>query len=123
MEVLGVGRTAVWRTVLHICKADWISRCGMWRARVTLSGTEPTRRPRWRRSRVLIRLRVLGAGRWHCSPRPRGARPKCASTARIIQELESGFRGAGWNVIKVVWGSGRDKLLAKDKSGLLVQAH
>ena len=31
------------------------------------------------------------------------------------------FRGAGWNVIKIIWGSGWDKLLAKDKSGLLLQ--
>ncbi|AJG22683.1 pyruvate dehydrogenase (acetyl-transferring), homodimeric type [Cupriavidus basilensis] len=40
---------------------------------------------------------------------------------KIIQELESVFRGAGWNVIKVVWGGGWDKLLAKDKSGLLLK--
>ncbi|MGH8727686.1 MAG: pyruvate dehydrogenase (acetyl-transferring), homodimeric type [Burkholderiales bacterium] len=40
---------------------------------------------------------------------------------KIIQELESVFRGAGWNVIKVIWGSGWDKLLAKDKTGLLLQ--
>ncbi|TAN36260.1 MAG: pyruvate dehydrogenase (acetyl-transferring), homodimeric type [Verrucomicrobia bacterium] len=39
----------------------------------------------------------------------------------IIQELEAAFRGAGWNVIKVVWGSGWDPLLAKDKHGLLVR--
>ncbi len=39
----------------------------------------------------------------------------------IIQELEAAFRGAGWNVIKVVWGSDWDMLLARDKSGLLVQ--
>jgi pyruvate dehydrogenase E1 component len=40
---------------------------------------------------------------------------------KIIQELESEFRGAGWNVIKVIWGSGWDPLLAADKSGLLLQ--
>jgi pyruvate dehydrogenase E1 component len=40
---------------------------------------------------------------------------------KIIQELEAAFRGAGWNVIKVVWGSNWDPLLAADKSGLLVQ--
>jgi len=40
---------------------------------------------------------------------------------KIVQELESVFRGAGWNVIKVLWGSGWDKLLAKDKSGLLLK--
>ena len=38
---------------------------------------------------------------------------------KIIQELESVVRGAGWNVIKVVWGSYWDKLLARDKDGLL----
>jgi len=38
---------------------------------------------------------------------------------KIIQELEAVFRGAGWNVIKVVWGSYWDPLLAQDKLGLL----
>lgn len=38
---------------------------------------------------------------------------------KIIQELESQFRGAGWNVIKVVWGRHWDPLLAKDRKGLL----
>lgn len=38
---------------------------------------------------------------------------------KIVQELEGVFRGAGWNVIKVLWGRGWDKLLAKDKTGLL----
>lgn len=40
---------------------------------------------------------------------------------KIIQELEAIFRGAGWNVIKVVWGSDWDVLLEKDQSGLLAQ--
>jgi len=40
---------------------------------------------------------------------------------KIIQELEASFRGAGWNCIKVIWGSDWDPLLAADKSGLLVQ--
>ena len=40
---------------------------------------------------------------------------------KIIQELEGVFRGAGWNVIKVVWGSGWDKLFAKDKDGILLK--
>ena len=39
---------------------------------------------------------------------------------KIMQELESFFRGAGWNVIKVVWGRGWDPLLAADKDGALV---
>lgn len=38
---------------------------------------------------------------------------------KIIQELESEFRGAGWNVIKLVWGQRWDTLLARDKEGLL----
>src|SRR5512132_144530 len=38
---------------------------------------------------------------------------------KIVQELEGVFRGAGWNVIKVLWGSGWDPLLAKDSSGML----
>jgi pyruvate dehydrogenase E1 component len=38
---------------------------------------------------------------------------------KIIQELESDFRGAGWNVVKVIWGSGWDALLEKDKDGIL----
>jgi pyruvate dehydrogenase E1 component len=38
---------------------------------------------------------------------------------KIIQELEADFRGAGWNVIKVLWGSGWDRLLAADTTGLL----
>ena len=40
---------------------------------------------------------------------------------KIIQELESVFRGAGWNVIKVIWGTDWDDLLARDKSGLLLR--
>ncbi|HEY7720498.1 MAG TPA: pyruvate dehydrogenase (acetyl-transferring), homodimeric type [Pedococcus sp.] len=39
---------------------------------------------------------------------------------KIIQELESFFRGAGWNVVKVVWGRGWDPLLAQDRDGALV---
>jgi len=38
---------------------------------------------------------------------------------KVIQELEANFRGAGWNVIKVLWGSYWDPLLARDKDGLL----
>jgi pyruvate dehydrogenase E1 component len=40
---------------------------------------------------------------------------------KIIQELEGAFRGAGWNVIKVVWGSNWDPLLARDTDGILVR--
>src|SRR2546426_963903 len=40
---------------------------------------------------------------------------------KIIQELEAEFRGAGWNVIKVIWGTHWDPLLARDKNGILVR--
>ncbi len=40
---------------------------------------------------------------------------------KIIQELESDFRGAGWNVIKVVWGTHWDPLFARDKKGILMR--
>ena len=41
--------------------------------------------------------------------------------SKVIQEFESLYRAAGWNVIKVIWGGGWDALLEKDKSGLLRQ--
>jgi pyruvate dehydrogenase E1 component len=41
--------------------------------------------------------------------------------SKIIQELEGAFRGAGWNVIKVIWGSYWDPLIARDTTGLLYQ--
>ena len=41
--------------------------------------------------------------------------------SKIIQELEGDFRGAGWNVIKLLWGKGWDDLLARDKTGKLKQ--
>ncbi|OQY68628.1 MAG: pyruvate dehydrogenase (acetyl-transferring), homodimeric type [Polyangiaceae bacterium UTPRO1] len=40
---------------------------------------------------------------------------------KIIQELEAAFRGAGWNVIKVIWGDDWDDLLARDVDGVLVR--
>ncbi len=40
---------------------------------------------------------------------------------KIIQELESDFRGSGWNVIKVVWGRHWDPLFARDKKGILMR--
>src|SRR6187402_66140 len=40
---------------------------------------------------------------------------------KIVQELEGIFRGAGWNVIKVLWGSSWDTLLQKDKDGILLK--
>ena len=40
---------------------------------------------------------------------------------KIINELEAAFRGAGWNVIKLVWGGDWDKLFARDKNGILLK--
>ena len=40
----------------------------------------------------------------------------------IIQELEAAYRGAGWNVIKVIWGSDWDPLFAKDHDGILIES-
>jgi pyruvate dehydrogenase E1 component len=40
---------------------------------------------------------------------------------KIVQELEAAFRGAGWNVIKLIWGEDWDALLARDSSGLLIK--
>jgi pyruvate dehydrogenase E1 component len=44
------------------------------------------------------------------------------SNGRIIDELEAQFTGAGWNVIKVVWGSDWDELFARDRTGALLRA-
>jgi len=41
--------------------------------------------------------------------------------SKMIQELEAAFHGAGWNVIKVIWGDDWDPLLAQDKNGLLIK--
>ena len=40
---------------------------------------------------------------------------------KIIQELEGAFRGAGWNVIKLIWGSQWDNLFEKDKNNILIK--
>jgi pyruvate dehydrogenase E1 component len=40
---------------------------------------------------------------------------------KIVQELEAAFRGAGWNVVKLLWGSTWDELLARDTTGLLLK--
>ena len=42
---------------------------------------------------------------------------------KIIQELEMDFRGAGWNVLKVIWGGRWDPLLEADTDGHLLRAH
>ena len=48
--------------------------------------------------------------------KPEGKKRICE---QVIQELEAAFRGAGWNVIKVIWGEDLDPLLARDTTGLL----
>ena len=50
-----------------------------------------------------------------------GSTARCAATARSSRNSKPRFRGAGWNVIKVIWGSDWDDLLARDKSGLLLK--
>ena len=52
---------------------------------------------------------------------PAAARRPVRGNGKIIQELEAVFRGAGWNVIKVIWGSDWDPLFANDRDGLLVK--
>ena len=72
----------------------------------------------------------IGMGRPRATGQPRLGRQLAtcsASTAsvrgngKIIQELEADFRGAGWNVIKVIWGGRWDPLLAADTDGALVK--
>jgi len=46
---------------------------------------------------------------------------RCAANGKIIQELESDFRGSGWNVIKVVWGRHWDRCSRADKKGVLMR--
>ena len=46
-----------------------------------------------------------------------------AQKDEIIQELEAVFRGAGWNVIKVIWGNAWDSLLENDHSGPVSYTH
>ncbi len=46
---------------------------------------------------------------------------RCAATAKSSRSLEGAFRGAGWNVIKVIWGDQWDPLLEKDETGLLAK--
>ena len=46
---------------------------------------------------------------------------RCAATARSSTNWKPAFRGAGWNVIKVMWGTDWDPLFARDKSGLLLK--
>ena len=81
------------------------------------------------------RVRRARDARRHLAGQPRAARQprsssstatcsastaRCAATARSSRSSRPMFRGAGWNVIKVIWGSKWDELLAKDKDGVLL---
>ena len=80
----------------------------------------PTSRSRWARSRSAGRehldnlIFVVNCNLQRLDGPVRG-------NGKIIQELETIFRGAGWNVIKVIWGSRWDELIADDHEGLLLQ--
>ena len=91
------------------------ARCG--RSSATASATSPSRSARSRspgaRSSTTS-IFVINCNLQRLDGPVRG-------NGKIVQELEGVFRGAGWNVIKVLWGSTWDKLFAKDKSGLLLQ--
>ena len=50
-----------------------------------------------------------------------GSTGRCAATARSSRSWKAIFRGAGWNVIKVLWGSGWDPLIARDTNGILLR--
>ena len=79
-----------------------------------------TNRKRWVRSRLAAReqldnlIFVINCNLQRLDGPVRG-------NGKIIQELEGIFRGAGWNVIKVIWGDDWDPLLEADESGLLVE--
>ena len=57
---------------------------------------------------------------WSSTATSSSSTARCTGNGKIIQELEANFRGAGWNVIKVVWGREWDALLARDVDGVLV---
>jgi pyruvate dehydrogenase E1 component len=67
------------------------------------------------------RPRAAGQHRVRGQLQPAAPGRPVRGNAKVIQELEGTFRAAGWNVIKLIWGSGWDDLLARDHSGLLRQ--
>ena len=85
-----------------------------------LATANATSQKRWARSRLAAREKldnlifVVNCNLQRLDGPVRG-------NGKIIQELEAIFRGAGWNVIKVVWGDDWDPLLEKDETGLLVK--
>ena len=68
--------------------------------------------PRWPREKLDNLIFVINCNLQRLDGPVRG-------NGKIIQELETIFRGAGWNVLKVIWGAAWDPLLAKDATGLL----
>ena len=90
----------------------------VWASAATARWTSRNRwaRSAWRRARTLDNLIfVVNCNLQRLDGPVRG-------NGKIIQELESDFRGAGWNVIKVIWGTHWDALLARDKKGILMRA-
>jgi pyruvate dehydrogenase E1 component len=84
----------------------------------TARWTSPSRSPRsrWRRA--------SGSTTWSSSSTATCSAwtARCAATASIVEELEALFAGAGWNVIKVLWGSDWDALFARDPRHALLRA-
>ena len=81
---------------------------------------------RWTSRRAWARSRSAGARSsttWSSSSTATcsASTGRCAATARSSRSSRAIFRGAGWNVIKVIWGSGWDELLATDTSGILLK--
>ena len=79
----------------------------------------PTSRRRWARSRS-PRAKGLDNLTFVVNCNLQRLDGPVRGNGKIIQELESVFRGAGWNVIKVIWGREWDDLLASDVDGVLV---
>ena len=91
------------------------ARCG--RSSATARWTSPSR---WARS-ALAGREQLDNLIWVVNCNLQRLDGPVRGNGKIIQELESDFRGAGWNVIKVIWGSRWDPLLAADTDGRLVK--
>ena len=96
---------------------DSSARLGLPRRRRDRRARDRSAPSRWRRAKRLDNLIwVINCNLQRLDGPVRG-------NGKIIQELEALFRGAGWNVIKVIWGDDWDPLLARDTDGLLVPPH
>ena len=101
---------------LHNREIDDTSRAGCGRSSATASATSPRRSARSRSPRA--RSSTTSSFVVNCNLQRLDGPVR--GNGKIIQELEAVFRGAGWNVIKVVWGSKWDALLAQDEDGVLL---